>query len=1500
MPFYKELEYGNIDKVIGVQFGLMSPQEIRARSVTEITETQTYQGTEPHPKGLFDARMGVLDYDKICPTDGYDSTFCPGYFGHIELARPVFYYQYIQTVKLVLNCTCFKCGKLLASWNDTDVMKIVKKYPKGGERRFTDIVALCSKINVCGDRNEDGCGKRQPDKYLVEIPGKITGVWNANNRDANSKQQQFVFTAKRVQSIFKRMSDDDIETLGLSKKLCRPEWMICECLAVPPPAVRPSVKQDNNQRMEDDLTSILIDILKANTMVKNKIDALGALDINMDADPNSKESKEVSDKKANIDRYTSLLQYHVTVLIDNGIPHLSPATQRSGRPLKAIKQRLISKEGRIRGNLMGKRVDFSARSVITPDPNIKVNQLGVPKTIAMNLTYPEQVSKYNIDKLQKLVNNGPNKYPGAKTIKTKTRAITIEYVKGEIKLEYGDIVNRHLLDGDFVLFNRQPSLHRMSMMAHRIKVVEYSTFRLNVSVTSPYNADFDGDEMNMHVPQSIQSSNELRQLVDVTYQIIGPKQNKPLISIVQDTLLGVYRLTRQGHLFNAKEFMNIMMKNNNFNGHTLLNKQNYTGHDIMTSVLPPINMHMGNDNYDDEDKNSQLNFVKIDGGIVKQGIFDKGIFGKVSRGLIHSIHNDFGAIKARDFIDNVQTIIVKYLLYTGFSVGICDIMPDKKTKDKIQEIIKEQKLEAEKIIQEIHLNVFENDTGLSNKEVFEGRMSQTLATAGDTVYKIAKKNIDPKNNRMLCMHNAGSKGSSQNISQMTSCLGQQLVDGKRIVNGFTDRTLPHFHKYDDSPEARGFVSNSFVDGLTAQEFYMHAMGGREGLIDTAVKTSQTGYIQRQLVKAMEDAKVIYDNSVRTASGCIVQFSYGEDNMDAMKVESQNLRICEISNDTFNERFNFNKNENWDLFLEQSIVDSIQNDTQFFKKYNKYVKNLLELRTIYIRDVKKCYAKDLDMVQFPVHIERKITLLLSIPMKQRLVKSDLSPLEIIEGIDYILEQTKNKSIIFEMLLKVHFSPVYLLKYNRINRQTFENLKMNIINCYENSQIEAGEMVGAVAAQSLGETSTQMTLNTFHTAGAGSGITTGVPRLKEIMHITSNLKTPSLTIFLKDDVKYDIEKSKDVMNKLEITKLKDLVTGSSIFYEPDDFNTTIDDDKDFMEIYKEFNEFDDKCKSLQSNKSDWMLRFEFDRKLLLNKSISMEEIYEAINKLKSARDTTCMFSDNNASKLIFRIRLNNTDENADDISILRTLEKDLLEKTIIRGVNKITKVTFKSTNDWGEINEQGEFEAKKQWILNTIGVNLLDVLIFPNIDPYKTTCNDIWEIYHTLGIEAARNALQQQFIKTLEDSKAGEINIRHIYLLVDTMTHRGSLMPINRHGINRVDTGPLAKCSFEETTDQLLKASIFGKTDNVDGVSANIMLGQTPPCGTGLTDVLMDEVKLNELFANGDVKFDTIDESDDEDSDDEDDGCDLDDLQHDFNPNLTMNGNINTNFINPSEL
>lgn len=474
------------ESIVGIQFGVFSPDEIARRSVVEVTSHSTQEGKIG---GLSDPRMGVLENGKLCRSCGLNNHQCPGHFGHYKLARPVYYIQFYKVILKILRCVCIKCGKLLINKEAARSLRRTK-----GENRWKAVLTACQEVTRCGEKTEDGCGARQPHRYHDEDLCRIVAEWRGLVSEGAGAAAGAAETAaagsirrflepEYVHRLLRRISDEDVDFMGFSRMWCRPDWMICTVLPIPPPQVRPSVLQDNNQRSEDDLTQKLIDIIKTNTTLSDKI-TKGA-------------------KKKAIDDFTLLLQFHIATMVDNDLPGVGQSAQRSGRPLKSLQQRLGTKEGRIRNNLQGKRVEFSARSVITPDPNISVEELGVPLKIAMNLTFPERVTSFNIDRLYALVQNGPDKYPGAKSIQRSAaagggggRTISLKHVNTKtIQLYEGDVVNRHLLDGDAVLFNRQPSLHRMSMMCHRVRVLPYSTFRLNVSVTKPYNADFDGDKI---------------------------------------------------------------------------------------------------------------------------------------------------------------------------------------------------------------------------------------------------------------------------------------------------------------------------------------------------------------------------------------------------------------------------------------------------------------------------------------------------------------------------------------------------------------------------------------------------------------------------------------------------------------------------------------------------------------------------------------------------------------------------------------------------------------------------------------------------------------------------------------------------------------------------------------------------------------------------------------------------------------------------------------------
>jgi len=961
-------------KVKRIQFGILSPEEIKQMSVVQVEYPEAYElggVLKPKTGGLLDLRMGTVYRQLKCESCNGSMSECPGHFGHIELAKPVFHIGFIGTMMKILKCVCFHCSKLLTDANDVRFRSALKiRNPKS---RLRAVFNICKGKSVCegGDDVEEdltdpgrikhgGCGGYQPS--LKRDGLKLTAEFKQVTDETAEKRQNL--SPEKVHTILKRISDEDCEAMGFNPRWARPDWMVITRLPVPPPAVRPSIMMDTVSRGEDDLTHKLAEIVKYNTHLRKQ---------------------ELNGAPAHIiAEFTSILQYHVATFMNNEIPGQPQATQRSGRPLKSIRQRLRGKEGRIRGNLMGKRVDFSARTVITPDPNLSIDEVGVPRSIALNLTYPEIVTHFNLDKMRELVENGPTQHPGAKyIIRDDGQRLDLRFIKKatDTHLEWGYKVERHLQDGDIVIFNRQPSLHKMSMMGHRVKIMPYSTFRLNLSVTTPYNADFDGDEMNMHVAQTLETRAEILQIMMVPRQIITPQGNRPCMGIVQDTLLGCRLFTLRDTFLEKDLVMNTLMWISNFDGKipipTILKpKQLWTGKQIFSMILANVNLiRYANGHPDDEEKNPPNCFISptdtkvlIEQGELLTGIVDKKTVGNSQGTLIHIIMNEHGHEATRNFLDQCQRVINYWLLNRGFTVGIGDTIADDATMEKINKTISSAKNQVKELIMQAQQHQLECTPGHTVQESFENMVNKVLNTARDTAGNSAQKSLKETNN-IKAMVMAGSKGSFINISQMIACVGQQNVEGKRIPYGFRQRTLAHFTKDDLGPESRGFVENSYLRGLTPQEFFYHAMGGREGIIDTAVKTSETGYIQRRLIKAMEDVMVKYDGTVRNSMGEIIQFLYGEDGMDGVAVETQKLDSMRLSNTAVIDKFKFQPDrlDFGEDTLQPEIIEDMKNNPETRNLLEREFAQLLEDR----RQLRKDVPSGEDSWPLPVNLKRLI-------------------------------------------------------------------------------------------------------------------------------------------------------------------------------------------------------------------------------------------------------------------------------------------------------------------------------------------------------------------------------------------------------------------------------------------------------------------------------------------------------------------------------------------------
>ena len=1954
MSVYAELSYNDqkveIQEVKGIQFSILSPDEIKKRSVCSITKTETYSGNEPVIGGLFDSRMGVLEHNKICSTCEQKNVFCPGHFGHIELAKPVFHAMFFDITKKILKCVCYRCSRILISphtasedlKNDMNKILMIKNRQKRWEAYFK-LCNTTTKIKSCGDDKHIGCGAKQPDRYNKESAMKIIAEWKDKSKETST---QLEFTAEDVLRIFKRISEEDMEVMGFNPLWNRPEWMICSVLPVPPPAVRPSIIEENGQRRDDDLTHKLSDIVKTNNNIIDKINKGASEDT--------------------IKLITMVLQYHIFTFIDNQIPGLAPSQQRNGRKLKSICDRMRKKDGRIRGNLNGKRVDQSARSVITPDPYISIDELGVPIRVALNITFQEVVNEYNIDEMKKLILNGPNKWPGAKYLKKQrdmntTINLSIPESKGILdkvasELNIGDIVHRHLSNGDYVLFNRQPSLHKMSMMCHKVIIMPYQTFRLNVLDTPPYNADFDGDEMNLHCPQNIQTMSELKDLAAVPYLILAQRDGKPSIEVVQDTLVGSFRLTKDYTIVSDKQMANLQMCNSYFKGklHKPSKDYTYTGREVFSEILPP-SLYI-------EEKNKAGQKVIIKNSVLTEGNLDKAVFHNITNGLIPVIYHDYGPIEIKKFLDNTQRLVCRWLLSAGFSIGISDLVTDKNTDTDLNNKIREMKENAYKKLEDMRKGDLENNSIFNNEEFIEREIIGILNQTTSEVARISLTKIDERTNRMFNMVNSGSKGKQTNIAQIMGCVGQQNVDGKRISYGFTNRTLPHFTKYDDGPEARGFVENSFIGGLSPQEVFFHAMGGREGLIDTAVKsvtgdtpiiiiedgeckytnigdwidnkidnpvnkdrvelfgpedanmemlgvdndiyipscdfkgniiwgkisnvsrhdpgsilykivtkggrdvivtkskslmvwngnefekretpdvkigdcipvtmnlpeppiltsyidlskyfpkteyiygsdlhlandlingckllpklwwennqgktftvpypnqtalrrtlnqgkerlkniergciytygttkfsyripekfelneengiflglfladgnarddveticitkeeigvrefvkrwfekfginykeetrtegrkyktvtvtgnciilakflhklvghrsankyvpeiantapiefikglingffsgdgsidhhtktirassisrelitglsllcgrlgifgkvskvevkeiteddsgfqrtkpnyilsiraqwakifkenitlvnrekqerletfininynhvnfkfnndtildeiveitelyeadfkdqykkaydvtvpetgtfstryggyclnTSDSGYIQRRLVKAMEDAKIYYDNTVRNSSGTIIQYIYGEDGMDGCKIENQFIPTIEMSFMKLEEEFNLTETDKLHVYLTPEAFKEVSGKT--FDRLRDHFQDLLDDKMFLIKKVNKKNSK----ITYPIPFNRLINTAVkrkeTVGMKGSL--TDLTPDYILNTIDKIINDLYVKDqeqgiIFFHILLRCFLSPKRLIIKHNFSKAMFDWLVSQIYEYFNEALAQPSEMVGVVSAQTIGEMGTQLTLDSFHVSGTAAAVkaTSGIPRLKEILSATKKTKTPTLIIYMKPDVAtvinpimnatgddYDderIEKTKliamNVKNSIEITRLSDILEYSEIYW---DSENTIERDQPMLNIYNKFQELYDAINKHRS-KSPWVLRMKFNKEKMVSYGLRMIDIYTKLNKSYN-KYIDCVYSDDNAEECIFRIRLTEFAckdiENKDEIAAIKAIEHNIVYQVLLKGYNGINKVSLNKKQNEIYNDDKGTFDKIVEWVIDSDGTNLMEILANPNIDSTRTISNDIREIHSVLGIEAARNALAHELVNIIGE---GSMNYRHLSLLIDTMTYKGSLMSIDRHGINRNSTSALSKSSFEESVDMLINGSIFSEYDNISGISPQVMLGKVPNCGSGNFDIVLDEEYMVELMKSVDKK------------------------------------------------
>ncbi|MDP7982283.1 MAG: DNA-directed RNA polymerase subunit A' [Conexivisphaerales archaeon] len=1251
--------------VRAIKFGVFLPTEIRKYSVVEITIPETYdEDGLPIPGGLMDNRLGVLEPGQVCGTCGNPAPECPGHFGHIELAEPVVHASFADDIKQLLTVTCRSCGRLLIPEAEIEAYRKELEEnapykPDLGEKIAKEIYAKARKAKICPH-----CGAKK-----LEVEFTRPHIFHEIMEDGSAVR----LTPAVIRERLEKITDDDYRLLGYDPSSARPEWFVLQVLPVPPVSMRPSITLESGVRSEDDLTHKLVDIVRTNARVK--------------------EAKESGSPPLIMQDLMDLLQYHVTTYFDNEASSIPPAHHRSGRPLKTLSQRLKGKEGRFRGSLSGKRVDFSARTVISPDPSMDISEVGVPVEVAKKLTVPERVTPWNIEFLRELVRNGPGKYPGANYIvRPDGVKIRLEFVPDRdayaSSLEVGYVVERHLMNGDVVLFNRQPSLHRMSIMAHYVRVLPYRTFRLHPAVCPPYNADFDGDEMNLHVPQGEEARSEAHELMSVQGQIISPRYGGPIIGAIRDYLSAGYLLTKDDTLLDPQTFAYLAYEGG------------YTGPLPEPAVRDPTPMYSGKQLFSlflprgfnyvltsrwAKSMRKRRDVVIRDGQLVS-GIIDKASIGaEEPDSLLHRIVKDYGNEEARRFLNSVLKVLKEYITDRGFSYGYDDLEIPADVKAQIKEAVDDAYRKIQQYVDDYMNGRMTPVRGLRLEDVLEQKIMDALGEARDRAGELLER-VLPSNNPGVIMSRTGARGSSLNLGQMMALLGQQAVRGKRIKRGYRHRPLPHFKEGEPSPDAYGFVKSSFRDGLTPIEFFYHSMAGREGLVDTAVRTQQSGYMQRRLVNAMEHLRVEYDYTVRDPEGNIIQFTYGEDGIDPAKSDHGEAVNLDRLADT--------------IMLNDDPSEPRATPDEKASILSKY-------------------------------------------------EGDLN--------DHVRDKLRSVLMSREMSVK-----------------SAEAICSRAIQMIDAAKIEPGEAAGIVSAQSIGEPGTQMTLRTFHFAGVKEkDVTLGLPRLIELVDARKQPSTPVMEIYLDEEHRRDRDKALEVAREILFTRVGDIASSVEIDY------------------------------------STGSVVISLNRGLLEDRGCTVEEVAKALSVGKRKVEY-----DSDSATISVSLE-------SFDITSLYSL-RDKVLRTRVKGIAGINRVSLE--------------ERDGEWVIVTSGSDLRKVFQIPGVDPTRTRTNSINEIAMVLGIEAARQALIEEMLSTLEEQGL-EVDVRHIMLVADLMTHKGIVQQVGRHGVAGTKASILARAAFEITVPTLAEAAAKGETDELRGVTENVIVGGIIPVGTGMVDLYM---------------------------------------------------------------
>ena len=1372
-------------RVCGVEFGLFSETEIEKLSAVRVDSAIISKAGIVSVHGVNDARLGSSTESMLCSTCACTMEVCPGHSGHIKLFECIFNVELLSFIHKVLTCVCFYCCRLLLPIDHPHYKTIVNTQNK--KQRLVDIYEVCKKYRKCCSwlqptncqqnyKTESftldeltnvphgvlGCGGLQPVYHRTEI--SITPVFALTAADLDPDCQLPTCTPTDIYRILQYISPEDCIILGFKPGVSEPASMMWSSFLVPSVAMRPSKSQSGSKiRCEDDLTIKLRQIVKTNEILAKDTTVVNLAEYVV-VDGDQQQLLPTTAMKGVMLKYLEV-QRAVACYQDSKYASVSNDTKDYGVHRKSVRHRFTAekaKRGRVRNSILGKRMDFSARTVITPDSFIEVDEVGVPIWMCMHLTYPEKVNQYNIHRLVACVRNGPTQHPGANfLLKTNQVEISLAVVDPwTIQLEYGWVVKRHLVAGDLVLFNRQPSLHKVSLMAHKVKPIAGNSFRLHVACTAPYNADFDGDEMNLSVLMDEFTRAEGQTIMSVQQNMV--KDAVPVVCFQQHAVLAAYLLTADGVTLSRATAQQLWYQHQHLDYDRLpAQHASYTGREVFQACLP-AGFTCG---YDE---------VVIRNGVYLQGQLKKQ---SLNKGVLYSIWKDYGGRRAIEFIGGVQRLLECYLSVRGLSIGPTDC-----------NILQLEQIQPTLVQAETYVNRMDTHEPCTPGRVGEKREQNiclVLDKCRDIIGDMAIQRATHSPNGLFDMIDSGAKGNLTNIIQTSGILGQQ----RNHLCMRIPEVLTCFQNNGERSKTHGFIGSSFIQGLKPFEYFHHLVGSRVGLVDTAVKTSETGYCQRKISKALEDVTVRRDKVVRDCHDNIIQFVYGQDGFDSTFLESNKIRYVHLSETAIQAYY--------------GTADSVCLQSE--------VQNLLALKQELLK-----HGLETPKYLCPVNFER---LLNGLPTREVGVSGQwvqdkvLRTWQTIERNPFIQKTLLLKSVFFDWC-----STAELVVHRRLDLAGIETFLNGVVEQLIYYTAPPNESIGLIASQNCSEPLTQMTLNRFHQSGQFTNLVAGVTRMKEIINAVKQPTAPQMKLYgLPGTVPEELGK------QLVHRKLAHFVTHWS--------NTPPDLKRDQY------------CKGFWpywSGVPPANIRYVTFH---LHRPATVEYGWTPV-QIASAIRASAFFSDSSFDRNVYLSYSATASPHwwvtfSSEVTdhLWQEMESILLKKKMPTSADLVGYMIYEKLinhTTLGGLVGVDDFYVD-QGVVITKGSNLLGVLDFPGFNPNLTVCNCMTEIEKMLGIDAACQCIEDELISVMAINKA-HVSHRHIQILASTMCYRGSITPMTYQGIAQESTSVMKKAAFEKAMDSFIVGAVRGHVDNCQSVTDAITWNSRPSFGTGAVQLV----------------------------------------------------------------